>query len=437
MRKPLVDVSFFKDRRKALAPKIEGGALILAANRELIRNHDVHYPFRQESNFFYFTGFEEPDAIFVFRPGQKPETTMFVRPKDVHAETWDGFRFGVEGTQREYQIDQVFELSQLPTELPKLIKPVDKIYYRLGKNPFDQQLEKVLDEVRLSYGRSGRGLLPIVDPAEVMGELRVKKTDIELEWMRKAAAITCEAHTNAMKFAKPGVTERQVQAVVEYTFRMSGSPRNGYGSIVAAGKNATTLHYVFNDEVCKDGDLLLIDAGTEWNYYGADITRTFPVNGKFSGPQKDLYEGVLRVQKQMVSESRVGATFTSQQEKATSLLADVLIDLKVTKATKSELIEKQLIKKYYPHGLGHYLGLDVHDAGLYVKGNEPRPFESNMVITVEPGLYVPFDDDSANEAFRGIGIRIEDDIVIGTGEPEVLTAAVTKEVSEIEATVSH
>ncbi len=435
MRKPEVDIEIFKERQKELGSKIKGAALILVANSEYIRNHDVHHLFRQDSNFYYMTGFEEPDAVFVFRPGQVEEKIMFVRPKDPAAETWDGFRFGPEGVESVFAMDKGYNLEELSSKLPDLLKDVNKIYYRKGNHRFDSILDLAMETVQKSFGRSGKGLLPIEDFWELIGEQRVIKSEKEKEWLREAANLSAKAHTNAMKFTVPGVTERQVLAVIEYTFKMGGSARPGYNSIVASGKNATTLHYVFNDEKCSDGDLLLIDAGTEWNHYSADITRTFPVSGKFSDIQRDVYSRVLEIQKRAVDAVKPGVTFVEIQTQVIEDLTQVMIDLKLLSGEKSKLIESQAFKKYYPHNIGHFLGLDVHDQGLYTHNGEPRPLEEGMCLTIEPGLYIPIDDKSAPQELRGIGVRIEDDILVTNSGNENLTSGVPKEISEIEALV--
>ena len=432
MRKPLIGKDITKKRREALKPQLEDAALIVLANKEVVRNHDVNYPFRQDSNFFYLTGFEEPDAVLVFRPGKEPETTMFVRPKDPLMETWEGFRFGPEATVNEFGVDEAYVLDELPKRLPDLLKDVNQIHHRFGQKEFDLILEGALEKVRKSFGRSGKGLLPILDYWEQVGEARVIKSEEEIEWMKTAADISVEAHKEAMKFTKPGVTERQVLAVLEYHFKMAGAARPGYNSIVASGSNATTLHYTFNDQRCQEGDLLLIDAGAEYNYYSADITRTFPVSGKYSSVQKEVYDRVLDVQTSTVALARVGASFVQLQNHAVEGLTQAMVDFGLLKGKKEDLIEKKLYRKYYPHNIGHFLGLDVHDLGLYTKGKEPRPFEPGMVITIEPGLYVPPDDEEAPKEFRGIGIRIEDDILITSGDPNNLTEKVPKAPAQIE-----
>jgi len=305
----------------------------------------------------------------------------------------------------------------------------------LQNHDFDKRLKTSFETLRQNRSRSAMGLPSVIDSTVVIGEMRVIKNAEEITWMQKAADIACEAHINAMRFAKPGVTERQVQGVLQATFLMRGSQRMGYNPIVAAGPGATTLHYVFNDEVCLDGDLLLIDAGTEWNYYTSDITRTFPVNGKFTAPQRDLYEAVLSIQKSIMPLFKPGTLHKDLQAKTVEKTIDALIQLKLLKASKDEIIEKSLHRKYYPHGVSHFLGIDVHDAGLYAKGSGSRPLEAGMGLTVEPGIYIPADDETAPAELRGLGVRIEDDLIITNSELLNLTTACPKEISEIEAIV--
>lgn len=433
MRKSLVDIRIFKERRKRLAEKMQGSALVVAAHPEHIRNHDVHFGYRQDSNLFYLTGFEEPESVLIFRPGMNPETVLFVRKKDKERETWDGFRFGPEGAEIEFQMDKCHPIEEFETLAPNYLKGMDRLYYRLYKNSeFDLKMQTALEALRRAQGRTGYGLLPIYDADEVLGEMRVRKSDYELDVMRTACRISAEAHIAAMKYTKPGKTERDVLAVVVHKMLSSGAAREGYNSIIASGNNATTLHYVFNDMECKSGDLLLIDAGAEYHYYTGDITRTFPVNGKFTDEQALVYEGVLRVQKSIINTLKPGIKFKELHDMGSSLLTDLMLELGLLSGRKSDIIEAAEHKKYYPHGIGHWLGMDVHDAGLYFIKDQPRAIEENMCFTIEPGLYIPADDTNAPAKFRGIGIRIEDNIRITADGCENMTASCPKEVSDIE-----
>lgn len=434
MRKPLIDPSIFANRRRQVAEKIKGAAMIIPAHPSYVRNNDVHYDYRQDSNLFYLTGYEEPESVLVFRPGQTPETVMFVMSKDPLRETWDGFRFGPEGAQKEFGFDKVYPIEDIDTVLPDLLSPVDRVYYRLYFNTaFDQTFSKALDAARAKQGRSGLGLKPIVDTQEVLGEMRLIKSPKEIEWQKKACELSAEGHKAAMKYTKPGVNERQIEAVIRHAFMFNGSPRMGYNAIVATGSGATTLHYNFNDQECKDGDLLLIDAGAEYNYYTGDITRTIPVNGKFSDAQKLFYNCVLTAQKEVLKMIKPGTIFKELQETTIKLLTEAMFELKLLKGSREEAIETLAFKKYYPHGVSHWLGMDVHDAGAYTVKGESRALVPGMCFTVEPGLYVPANDESAPLELRGLGVRIEDNVVVTETGHFNMTLMAPKEVSDIEA----
>lgn len=441
MRKPVDNLEVFARRRRLLAEKAKGGAVILASHPEYIRNNDVHHSYRQDTNLYYLTGWEEPESIFVFRPGRTPETVMFVRPKDVERETWDGFRYGPNGCAQEFKIDKTFLIDEFEKEIVELLKPVDRIYYRFNVDPqFDRKVLGLLDSVKRSHGRSGRGHLPVLDSWELIGELRVIKTADDVEAMRKACAVTARAHVDVMKATKPGKTERQLLGVFLGSIYHQNADREGYGSIVASGPSTCTLHYVFNDQVCKDGHLLLIDAGAEVRYYTGDITRTYPVNGKFTAPQRKVYDRVLEVQKDLVAMTKPGLAFKTLQETTIERLTDAMIDLGLIKVKRQEAIERLLFKKYYPHGVSHYLGMDVHDTGLYQTLGEnmvSRQLEAGLAFTIEPGLYIPWDDKDAPEELRGIGVRIEDNVVVTTTGCDNLTAEAPKEVADLEAIIGR
>ncbi len=433
MRKPFVDVSIFKERRDLLGKKIKGSALIIAGHPEGSRGYDLPQSNRADSNLIYLTGFEEPHCFFIFRPGQVPETVMFVRPRDLAKETWNGFRFGPELTESLYNIDKAYPIDEFAKEAPALLKTCDKVYYRLFKNQkADELVADALETARSSQGRTGYGILPIFDACELIGEYRLFKSDWEITQLRIACDISSSAHLAAMKYARPGINERQVHGVLLQTMMNLGANREGYKSIVATGKNATTLHYSFNDQQCNDGELILIDAGAEYNYYSGDITRTWPVNGRFTADQKAVYQGVLEIQKKIISTLKPGIFFKDLHETASQLLTDLMLDLGLLTGRKDDLLESSKYKKYYPHGIGHWLGLDVHDAGKYFLDGNPRCIEPGMVFTIEPGLYIPFDDESAAKGLRGIGVRIEDNILITPVGNEVLTQNAPKEIADLE-----
>nr|BFD65226.1 Xaa-Pro aminopeptidase [Bdellovibrio sp. HAGR004] len=435
-RKPTYDMNIFAERRRKAGEQIPGAALVVTSHPEYIRNHDCHFPYRQDSNLFYLTGWEEPESVLVYRPGLKPETVMFVRRRDVERETWDGFRYGPEGCEREFKVDKAYPIDEFSKVAPQLLKEVDRVYYRQYKNPeMDHKMQDVLESVKALQGRMGNGLLTILDADTLLGEMRLVKSEYELTQLREACEISAQAHLAAMRFTRPGVTERQIQGVLAHNFYMRGSAREGYNYIVASGNAATTLHYNFNDQVCQDGDLLLIDAGAEFNYYTGDITRTYPVNGKFTDEQARVYEGVLKVQKQICDFVKPGIVFKDLHDMGTSLLTDLMLDLGLLSGRKDDLIQALAQKKYYPHGIGHWLGMDVHDAGLYFKKGEPRPIEANMCFTIEPGIYIPADDTSAPQKYRGIGIRIEDNLRVTSTGSENMTSSVPKEIADIEKVV--
>jgi len=436
MRKSIENPEIFKKRRKKVIAGLDGAALVVAAHPEQIRNHDVQHFYRQDSNMYYLTGFEEPESFLMLRPGKTPETVMFVRQKNIERETWDGFRFGPAGTQKEFLIDEVYPIEEFETKAVELLKGFESVYYRLFKNPeADHKMQAVLTQLKQSQGRTGYGLLTIKDADTFLGEFRLKKDQDDLLNQRRACEISAEAHVAAMKFTKPGVTERQVQGVMSYIFHMKDSARVGYPYIVASGANATTLHYNFNDQECKNGDLLLIDAGAEYNYYSGDITRTFPVNGRFSAAQKKVYEGVLQIQKEIIDFIKPGIFFKDLHEMGASRLTDLMFELGLLSGRKEDAMKANEHRKYYPHGIGHWLGMDVHDSGLYFIKEEPRPIEEGMCFTIEPGLYIPADDKTAPAELRGIGVRIEDNLVVTRNGCDNLTSGVPKEIDEIEKLV--
>ena len=434
MRKALENMKIFSERRARIAAKIQGSVLICAANPEFIRNGSVGYPYRQDSNLYYLTGFEEPESIFVFRPGQKPESILFVRKKDPTRETWDGFRFGPEAAQSNFNMDAVYPIEEFDSKIVGLLKGADDLYYRLYKNPeMDLRIENALQTLKSSQGRTGYGLLSIHDADEFLGEFRLIKGPAEIENHKKACELSSEAHIETMKFVRPGRNERDIQGFFIYQVMKRGAAREGYGSIVATGSNACTLHYVYNDQVCKDGDLLLIDAAGEFNYFTSDITRAYPVNGKFTDAQARVYEGVLKIQKDIIAFVKPGVPFMDLHEMAANQLTELMLELGLFSGRRDDLIQAGKHRKYYPHGLGHYLGMDVHDAGLYLnKKGEPKRIEAGMTFTVEPGLYIPADDQDAVKELRGIGVRIEDDILVTNSGSENMTRLCPKEINDLE-----
>lgn len=436
MRTPLENISIFKERRERVIPELRGSALIVAAHPEKIRNHDVGFAYRQDSNFYYLTGFEEPHSILLIRPGQTPETVMFVRPRDRDKETWDGFRFGPDGVEKSFGIDKAYPIAEFSSVAPQLLKGFDSVHYRIRKNyEADNLVLGALETLKGMQGRTGFGFLTIHDADTFLGEFRLIKTEPELVNLRQGCEISAQGHLAAMKFTRPGVSERQVQAVLAHHFYSKGAAREGYNYIVASGNSATTLHYNFNDQPCKAGDLLLIDAGAEYNYFTGDITRTFPVTGKFTHAQAEVYQAVLKVQKQIIESIKPGLVFADLHQMGISLLTDQMLELGFFSGRKQDIIDGLIYKKYYPHGIGHWLGMDVHDCGLYFKNGQARPIEENMCFTVEPGLYIPADDESAPAKYRGIGIRIEDNIRVTRQGCENMTSTAPKEIQDLEKVI--
>ncbi|MCB0414515.1 MAG: aminopeptidase P N-terminal domain-containing protein [Bdellovibrionales bacterium] len=411
-------------------------AVLVFANREKLRNHDVHYPFRQDTNFYYLTGFEEPDSVFLYRPNAEKETTLFVRDKDPERETWDGFRYGVHDTRVEFKVDSTYSLKDLESVMPSLLVDRDVLYYSLFHSEEDDEIVKrIVTEVRFRSGRSGKGNMIIKDPYTALGEMRIIKSEFEIDALRKAADISCEAHIELMKSMHVGVGEKFLHGLFLKEIMQRGAQREGYGSIMATGPNATTLHYVFNDMICQEGDLFLVDAGAEYNYYTGDVTRTYPVNGRFTRHQVRLYDSVLQIQKSLIEMVKPGMTLKEIGDTAIEQLTELMVEENLLKGNVKELITQQAYRKYYPHGIGHWLGSDVHDAGKYKIKDESRKLEPGMVFTIEPGIYIPLDDSFAPEELKGIGIRIEDNILVTPEGHENLTLKAPKEVSDLETII--
>ncbi len=430
--------SYFKARRDALANANPGAAFIFPSSAEVLRNPDVYHPFRQESNFYYLTGFEEPDAWLVMAPQRsKPgsyRSVLFVRKRDPELEIWEGERYGVEGALKIFGVDEAYLTAQFDEKIVDLLQGCDRVYYRVGHSEFlDRQVNAGLERLRRTQGRAGKALLAIGDPQELIGEMRLFKSPDEIALLRKACEITSEAHQTAMRDVRPGMNEYEIEALIDYTFRRKGCARVGYGSIVAGGKNATCLHYRANNETLRDGDLLLIDAGGEYGYYTADITRTFPVGRRFSDAQALIYDLVLKAQKEAIEISKPGTLWSALHKRATEVLVEGLLSLGLLKGKAEDILRTSEVRRFYPHGTGHWLGMDVHDVGLYQKNGEARKLEPGMVFTIEPGLYMQPTDRAIPERFRNIGVRIEDNILITQDGCDILTKDAPKERAEIES----
>ncbi len=405
---------------------------LLSAAPERLRNRDVHHPYRQDSDFRYLTGFPEPEAIAVLAPGSEfGDFLMFCRARDPERETWDGRRAGPEGAVRDYGADAAFPMSELEPCLSKLLGQRDRIFHTLGEHRgLDRRLVKWIQQLKLQNrkGMTAPSELHSLEP--IIHEMRLRKSEAEIERMRQAADVSCKAHQRAMQVCAPGVMEFQLAAELHYVFERNGMS-TAYGSIVGGGENGCILHYVENADVLRDGDLVLIDAGAECEGYAADITRSFPVNGRFSEAQKAVYDVVLAAQLAAIDQVRVGRHWNQPHEAAVEVLTAGLLDLGLLKGKQSQLIESEAYRRFYMHSTGHWLGMDVHDVGAYKDAGQWRELEAGMTLTVEPGLYITPADD-VDKAFWNIGIRIEDDVLVTAADPEVLTAAAPKTVADIE-----
>lgn len=416
---------------------------IIPAAREAVRSHDTHYRYRQNSDFFYLTGFEEPEAIAVIAPGRDKKFTMFVRPRDLEQEIWNGYRSGVEGAVKDYSADEAFPISEFDEKLQEIMDGPDVLYYAFGHTSaeMDQRIIRQLTSMRETNRKPLEPPRTIVDPSTILHEMRVIKNEAEIEIMQKAADIAADAHVEAMKSVRPGMKEYEVEAMLEAYFRKHGAAGSSYTSIVGSGGNATVLHYISNQDELKDGDLLLVDAGAEYKGYASDITRTFPINGKFTQAQRDIYDLVLKTQKSCVDMVRPGVRLEDLKTHSIELLTEGMVELGLLKGEPKKLIEEKKYMQFYMHNLGHYLGIDVHDAGRYYFNGESRPAEVGMVMTIEPGLYISPDTSRIPEGFNkdipekylGIGVRIEDDVLVTENGARVLTHRVPKDADEIEA----
>jgi Xaa-Pro aminopeptidase len=431
----MFDPAIFAARRDAYMQALGTGAVaVVRSLPERLRNGDAYHPFRQHSDLVYLTGFLEPDTTLVLRPGAETErVVMFVRPRDAEMEIWDGRRAGVEGAKERYGAEVAYPSAELPARLWELLANTNELHYSLGLDDhMDLLIGAAIARLRKLEKKGKRPPEAVVDPRAALHELRLHKRPEELAALRKAAAITCDAHVLAMGLGRPGVFEHELEALIDYTFRKRGGNGPGYTTIVGAGENATILHYTENRCAVADGDLVLVDAGCEYDHYTADITRTWPANGRFTAPQRRVYEAVLATQKAAVAMARPGVTIDEIHAHCIKQLTEAMLQLGLLTGSLDDRIADHGYRKYFMHGTSHWLGLDVHDAGAYTRGGQPRPLAPGMVITVEPGLYIAADATDAPPELRGIGVRIEDDLVITASGNEILTAACPKEIEELE-----
>lgn len=426
----------FHQRRLSLLARMSTGVAVIPTALEHHRNRDTTYPYRADSYFHYLTGFPEPEAVLVLVAGDAPKSILFCREKDLDKEIWDGFRHGPEGAREAFAFDEAYPIATFDQKLPELLADQPVLWFSLGHDAaWDARIATALNAVR-ALSRSGkRAPSDVRDVRATLDEMRLIKDAHETDLMRQAATIACAAHRRAMQFTSPGHMEYEVEAEFLHEFRRHGSQYPAYSPIVAGGANACVLHYVENNKPLKDGDLLLIDAGCELDGYASDITRTFPINGRFSGPQADVYTLVLAAQAAAIAVTRPGATFLDPHTAAVRVLAQGMLDLKLLEGSLDGVIESGSYKRFYMHRTGHWLGLDVHDAGEYKAGPGDdgwRTLVPDMMLTVEPGCYIrPGDDVPA--AFWNIGVRIEDDVRVTETGCEVITTAAPKTIADIEA----
>jgi Xaa-Pro aminopeptidase len=430
----------YRQRREQLMAKIGNGTAIFRSAPTAVMHNDVEYNYRQDSDFFYLTGFNEAQAVAVLAP-HHPEHrfVLFVQPKDREKEVWSGYRCGVDAAKEFYGADEAYPIAELDEKLPQYLEKSDRIYYHLGRDRnFNEIILKHYQNLLRSYPKRGTGPIAIEDTGTVLNSQRLHKSKTELDLMRKAADIGVEAHNHALKITAPGRYEYEIQAEIEHIFRLRGGMGPAYPSIVAAGKNACVLHYIENNCQMQENELLLIDAGCAYGYYNSDITRTFPVGGKFTAEQKALYEIVLESQKQAIAQVQPGNPFNAPHNTAVRVLTEGLVELGLLKGEIDKLIEEEKYKPFYMHRTSHWLGLDVHDVGVYQHGENPQLLQPGQVLTIEPGLYIVPDTKPAEEQpeidpiWVGIGIRIEDDVLVTANGNEVLTAGVPKEVKDVE-----
>ncbi|HEV7392705.1 MAG TPA: Xaa-Pro aminopeptidase [Burkholderiales bacterium] len=428
-----MEPSIYRARRARLASQMQSGVAVLPTAPEHARNRDSHYPYRYDSYFYYLTGFREPEAVLVVIAGDTTKSILFCREKDPEREVWDGFRYGPDAARATFGFDEAYPVGQLDEMMPQLLSNQNALFCHLGSDDvWDARIMRWVNEVR---GRARAGVTApqtIRDLHAPLDEMRLLKDATEIELMRRAARISADAHRRAMRAAKPGVGEFAIEAELMHEFRRNGAQAPAYTPIVASGAHACVLHYVENADVLRDGDLILIDAGCELDGYASDITRTFPVNGRFSGPQRDVYDLVLSAQQEAIAEIRPGNQWIAPHDAAVKVLAQGFVDLGLLKGSVDQVLETESYKQFYMHRTGHWLGLDVHDAGDYKRDGEWRQLEPGMVLTVEPGCYIRPGSD-VPEHYAGIGVRIEDDALVTASGCEIITVGAPKTISDIEA----
>jgi len=428
----------FQNRRKNLVEMLGDGIAVISNPDESLRNRDCDYQFRSDSYFHYLSGFPEPEAVILIVGGNQPKSIIFCKPKDINKETWSGYIYGPKEAARQFLFDEAYSLDEINQITPKILKdyiPNKNIYCIPPSIPSNSSI-KTIKNIQNWMGKKNVGN-EFCDLSKILDRMRCLKSQGEIDIMQKTANIAAQAHIHAMKITRPGKYEYQIEGEILNQFMQNGARHPAYNSIVAGGTNACTLHYVNNDSILNDGDLLLIDAGCELESYASDITRTYPINGKFTSPQKDLYQIILNAQKKAIDKVAPGNYFDDPHKAALDEIVNGLIDLKILNASHDEVFEKELYKEFFMHRTSHWLGLDVHDAGQYLDGgmdSKPVKFQDNNVLTIEPGCYIkPYSD--VPKEFWGMGIRIEDDVLVTPSGNKVLSANALKEISDLEDTI--
>ena len=432
----------FKERRDRLAEEMGPHSIaIIATSPVAIRNRDADYKFRADSSFFYLTGFAEPEAVAVIETYESLDEgytySLFCRERNREMEIWNGYRAGIDGAIDDYEADEAYAIDLLDEEIIEKLVNKQKLFYRIGhSSEFDVRVSKWIQQADAQQRRGNESPAQVIQLDRILDEIRLFKTEQEIELMQIASNISAKAHTRAMQAVHVGMMEYALEAELNYVFGQQGCVP-AYNSIVGGGANACILHYVENNQELKDGDLVLIDAACEYELYASDITRTFPVNGKFSPEQKALYEIVLNAQLAAIDAVQIGNSYKEPHNVALRILVEGLLSLGIMQGDLEQIIETEAYRQFYMHGTGHWLGMDVHDVGAYKHAGEWRPYEAGMVVTIEPGLYIAPDDETVDAKWRGIGIRIEDDVVATTSGPLVLTKDVVKSVEDIEALMAQ
>ena len=456
------DAAIFQRRRERLAKEMQDGVAILPSAPVAHRNGDVSHEYRQNSDFYYMTGFEEPESLaLIIKQGSDLKFVLFVPKRDKEMEIWHGRRAGPEGATSQFRADEAFTLDEIDAKVPDYLKNLQRVYVHFGDDAkFDERVMNWMNRVRAMKRTGVNAPTELHDTSGIIHEMRLIKTDDDIKQMREAGRISAEAHCAGMRGTRPDVWEYQVQAEIEYEFRTQGSPRNGYPSIVATGNNANCLHYHENNQQCKDGQLILVDAGCECGMYSADITRTWPVNGVFSDAQKEVYNWVLKAQMEAIERCRVGFTFREVHDRAVEIITEGLVAMGLLEGDPAEIIAAQkkwdddvkdkkvdpkkdadkkprTYREFYMHNTGHWLGMDVHDVGRYKQGDDWTPLKPGHYLTVEPGIYINADRDDVPEKYKGIGVRIEDDILVTADAPENMTSGVPRTTEDIEALMAE